>query len=205
MRLLNLGAGSVRPATPWLNVDGLVAQLTERADGGPALAGLLAEPNYLDYDLAQTPWPWPDASIDGILASHFFEHFDTQDALRMMKECRRVLVPGGVLRVSVPDAAYFRQVHADDCRENWMQLFGEGNDVSANETYMAVALFYVQHLQTYTEDALWCQLAEAGFTDVAIRRVGATETAAGTEAARMTAALDNRVRFSLFMEAVKSG
>lgn len=45
-----------------------------------------------------------DASFAEIYASHVLEHFDYNGALqRALKEWHRVLVPGGVLHVSVPD------------------------------------------------------------------------------------------------------
>lgn len=46
-------------------------------------------------DLAETPWPWPDATFDRVRANHVLEHLpDVETALR---ECARVLAPGGRL------------------------------------------------------------------------------------------------------------
>ncbi|GEP44588.1 methyltransferase domain-containing protein [Brevifollis gellanilyticus] len=45
-----------------------------------------------------------DASFDFIVSEHFFEHLQLPDALALMKECQRLLRPGGVIRTSVPDA-----------------------------------------------------------------------------------------------------
>jgi predicted SAM-dependent methyltransferase len=45
-----------------------------------------------------------DATFAEIYASHVLEHFDYNGALQLaLKEWHRVLVPGGVLRISVPD------------------------------------------------------------------------------------------------------
>lgn len=38
-----------------------------------------------------------------IYASHVFEYFDRQEAVRVLREWHRVLAPGGVLRIAVPD------------------------------------------------------------------------------------------------------
>ena len=51
-------------------------------------------------DLMQHPWPWKDNSIDGIHASHILEHF--LDHEKFIRECHRILKPGGFFRVVVP-------------------------------------------------------------------------------------------------------
>jgi predicted SAM-dependent methyltransferase len=48
--------------------------------------------------------PYPDASCQLIYSEHFLEHLNVIDAVALLVECRRVLVPGGVMRISVPDA-----------------------------------------------------------------------------------------------------
>ncbi len=48
------------------------------------------------------PLPFRDNSVDFILAEHVVEHISGPDALRFFDECRRILKPGGVLRVCVP-------------------------------------------------------------------------------------------------------
>jgi len=47
--------------------------------------------------------PFPDGSYDGVYHSHVLEHFTAPDGLRLLRECFRVLRPGGVVRVAVPD------------------------------------------------------------------------------------------------------
>jgi SAM-dependent methyltransferase len=47
--------------------------------------------------------PFPEASFDVVYHSHVLEHFHRDAAERFLRECRRVLRPGGVLRVAVPD------------------------------------------------------------------------------------------------------
>lgn len=47
-----------------------------------------------------------DGSVDEIYASHVYEHLGYRDELpRALAEAHRVLIPGGWLRVSVPDLA----------------------------------------------------------------------------------------------------
>lgn len=54
-----------------------------------------------DVDITK-PLPWPENSVDFILAEHVFEHVSGPDALRFLYECHRILKPGGVLRLCVP-------------------------------------------------------------------------------------------------------
>jgi len=47
--------------------------------------------------------PFPDESFDIVYHSHLLEHFTKPGAADFLKECLRVLKPGGVIRVAVPD------------------------------------------------------------------------------------------------------
>jgi ubiquinone/menaquinone biosynthesis C-methylase UbiE len=79
--MLNLGCG-LRKFDGWVNVDGY---------GDPDII----------FDLNDSPWPWESQTIDHIYANHVFEHLEVPiDAL---KECARILKPGGTLQVNVPD------------------------------------------------------------------------------------------------------
>jgi SAM-dependent methyltransferase len=51
-------------------------------------------------DLDTTPWPWSDDTAEQIVAEHVFEHLDSVEAA--LRECARVLRPGGLLRVTWP-------------------------------------------------------------------------------------------------------
>lgn len=51
--------------------------------------------------------PFPDQSLDGIFTEHMLEHVPLTAGLRLLRECRRVLRPGGILRVIVPDGRMF--------------------------------------------------------------------------------------------------
>lgn len=48
--------------------------------------------------------PFPDDEFTFAFSEHFFEHLFLDEAGELMKECFRVLRPGGVLRIAVPDA-----------------------------------------------------------------------------------------------------
>ncbi len=41
--------------------------------------------------------------VDAIFAEHLFEHLTLDQGVELMRECRRVLGPAGVVRIGVPD------------------------------------------------------------------------------------------------------
>lgn len=161
MRLLNLACGAVRPQEGgWWNVDDLEASL---APGTPERVQLDSEKNYINANIAH-PLPFINDHFDGVLCSHAIEHFDCQTSVLLMGECYRILRPGGVLMVSVPDASYFRRVHNEDTVENAQRLFGEPIHLPDGETdFMGYGLFNRHHRAILTEDALWCYFVRAGF------------------------------------------
>jgi predicted SAM-dependent methyltransferase len=125
-----------------------------------------------------------------------------------MISCWRVLKPGGVLLVSVPDASYFRKVHDEDTVENAERLFGEPIHLPDGETtFFGYGLWNRWHKAILTEDALWAYFVRAGFKDVMtlmrtyLEHVQQSETANGTME-NMVKQL-NRIPFSLVMCAVK--
>lgn len=199
--ILNLGCGGTRPPEPFLNVDTLIASFMF---AGPEVDQLRAEANYVEYNILTTPWPWDHERADGILASHVIEHFTCLEAREILRQCHRVLKTGGILRVSVPDAAYFRAVYAEDNAENAQRLFGQPlYEQDRYSTMMDYALFFIGHKQVLSEDSLWCLIAQGGFTPSRICRTQTAQTMQGTETARRMAEQDNRAQFSLVMEAVK--
>ncbi len=54
------------------------------------------------HDL-RTPIPLPDGSVDRILSEDFLEHVTKEDIEKIIRECFRLLKPGGFLRIGVPD------------------------------------------------------------------------------------------------------
>lgn len=49
--------------------------------------------------------PYARGSVDAVYSSHMLEHLDRDEAVAFLREVRRVLRPGGVLRLAVPDLA----------------------------------------------------------------------------------------------------
>lgn len=94
MKLLNLGCGN-HYNRDWINMD--------ISPGGP---GVIA------CDLSRGI-PAEDDSFDVVYHSHVIEHFRREDATGFMKECHRVLKPGGILRVATPDLEQICRIYLE--------------------------------------------------------------------------------------------
>ena len=200
MKILNLGCGYPRLQKPFLNLDNLHSFLLP---GTPERSNLDAEGNYVNHDVSKGRLPFNDNTFEGILASHFFEHFHCQDAVKIMKECFRVLRPGGVLVVSVPDASYFRKVYHQDTKENCVELFGEPmSPEHPDPNFFTCALWFNEHFGILTEDSLWAYLIRAGFKDENVKRT-LPESDILNEAEGVIRQNLNRPLFSLVMSATK--
>lgn len=98
MSKLHLGCGpDIKPG--WLNID----QIPQ--EGLPATL-------YKQWDLRQG---LPEVSgVTMIYSSHFWEHMTDAEGLSLMRQCHKILEPGGVFRLAVPSfdtmtAAYHRR------------------------------------------------------------------------------------------------
>lgn len=56
--------------------------------------------------------PFDDGYIAGIFTEHMIEHLTLRDTLALLRECRRVLRPCGVLRIVVPDGEIYLAEYA---------------------------------------------------------------------------------------------
>lgn len=76
-------------------------------------AHICVMPGWLNTDLyplsisavaldATKTFPLPDASFDYVFSEHQMEHIAYSEALGMLKQCRRILRPGGKIRLAVP-------------------------------------------------------------------------------------------------------
>jgi SAM-dependent methyltransferase len=114
VKILNLGSGIKTSAHPDVaNVDWsvylrlkrspLLGRLAARLLTGERKRRLAALPdNMVSHDLSKGI-PFEDASVDVVYHSHMLEHLDRWVAPQFMQEVHRVLRPGGIQRIVVPD------------------------------------------------------------------------------------------------------
>lgn len=62
-----------------------------------------ARANAIEYGDAARGLPIPAGSVDVVYSSHMLEHLDRQEADTFLIEVRRLLRPGGIIRLAVPD------------------------------------------------------------------------------------------------------
>jgi len=104
--------------------------------------------------------PRVDASVDFIYCSHVLEHLEEWEAVELLRECRRVLRPGGVLRLVVPDLLKMVKNYygADEfCRE----FYGFDKD---RRTWRR--RFIRGHEWMYDKNSLGRRLRDTGFVKV---------------------------------------
>jgi predicted SAM-dependent methyltransferase len=107
---LNLGCGAVTPAG-WTNVDYALGARLSRVPILRPLFSMKWDRRIVIHDLTK-PFRWLADSAEAVYSSHTLEHFDREAGARFLAECHRVLRPGGVCRIIVPDlAVHLRRYH----------------------------------------------------------------------------------------------
>ena len=71
----------------------------------------------------QTGVPFPSGRFQGIFTEHCLEHFPIAKAFYLLKECRRILRPGGILRIVVPDAGMYLERYYERSRQQSTEPF----------------------------------------------------------------------------------
>ena len=166
---LNLGSG-FRPkqGSGWINVD-----LSDHAD--------------LQLDLRE-PLPFPDNSVASVYTEHFLEHLNytnqndslsweleaphrPSEALSFLRECRRVLVAGGIFDVVVPDAECIVSEYVARHEQRFPRYEWWGPKWCNTPMHCVNYVFRQgsEHKYAYDEETLGAVLHAAGFDEI-VRR-----------------------------------
>ena len=117
------------------------------------------------WDLRQ-PLPLPDQCAEFVFHEHFLEHLTVQQGLALLRECYRLLMTGGVLRVAMPDLTEcVRQYWENDWRQPWMEKYGY-QWIKTRAECINIAFREWQHQWLYDREELHRRLNEAGFTTI---------------------------------------
>ena len=144
MRILNLGCGTKTSSSPDVaNIDWsvylrfrknpLLRAVTPLLISGERLERFRAlADNIMVHDLARGI-PFESGSVDVVYHSHLLEHLDRDVARQFLLEVKRVLAPGGIHRVVVPDlekACRDYVAHLDRCER-------DPAEAASHESYIA--------------------------------------------------------------------
>ena len=149
---LNLGCGP-NPKAGWINVD----LFDSRAD--------------LQLDLRES-WPFPEDSVAYVYSEHVFEHFEPRDEVKhFLSEALRVLRPGRVFDVGVPDTEWPLQAYGDPLDPYWQ--FVKDLHPKWCETKLDHINFHfrqeAEHKYAWDYETLARFLCRAGFAHIARR------------------------------------
>lgn len=144
MIILNLGCGAKTSAHPavvnidWsillrIRANPLLRALASVLLNDDRLARFRALPdNLMVHNLAKGI-PYGDSTVDAVYHSHVLEHLDRDVAMGFVRETARVLKPGGILRIVVPDMErccreYLN--HIDACEKD------EAKEIASHDDYL---------------------------------------------------------------------
>ncbi|HUR88871.1 MAG TPA: methyltransferase domain-containing protein [Ramlibacter sp.] len=122
---------------------------------------------------ATKPFPFEDATFDYVYSEHMIEHIPYIDGMFMLRECFRVLKPGGSVRIATPDMKVLLNLYAGPdgpVAEQYMHWitdrFLEGVHVYKPQFVINNAFTNWGHRFLYDAEVLGAALAESGFQDV---------------------------------------
>jgi predicted SAM-dependent methyltransferase len=122
--------------------------------GSNCLVGCLTadvDPRADCYVDGTKPLPFPGSSVHGVFCEEFLEHISEEEGRALLAECYRILVPGGVIRLTTPNLDWFARLLVDG-----VDMWREVNSI-----------FYDHgHKCLYSTLALKTALSESGFEGV---------------------------------------
>ena len=152
LKKLNIGCGPA-PLPGWVNVD---------------LAPHSSEVIRMD---ATKRFPYLNDTFSHVFSEHMIEHVDLDGARNMIRECYRVLRPGGRIRIVTPDRDFLTgltmrplsQLQRDYIRWSCHHFAPEATPSGAVVVEFFQRLWGHQHIFDRTE--LWGLMCKSGFSD----------------------------------------
>lgn len=192
---INIGSG-ISGAPGWINIDNSPTVFLSRIPVVRRMSRIPHWPADVRRVDARKGLPFRDATVGYIYSSHTFEHFTWEEALEVAKECLRILQPGGVLRIVVPDLGVLIRDYLRDASplasHSFLHRLSLGHDI--------FDLLHPgsHHSQMFDEKSLVHLFQEAGFASPAVMAFGQSLI---PDIAQVE--LDSRKRESLYIEALR--
>lgn len=139
---IQFGAGSLHLPPPWKNFD-------------------------TDCDITK-PLPFESGAVDRVYCEMCVEHVRPQEAWAFLDECHRILLPGGLIRIVIPDYSLtWREKSADYARVNG----GVTGAVTWKEHLRSI-VFCHGHQGLWNSQLLQDVMESIGFRDCRQHRAG---------------------------------
>jgi len=168
------------PGAAWLlHKAGRISDERYRQHCGGVFSGI----RYMDLT---KPFPFASGSFRNVFCAHVFEHLYREDAERCAREVCRVLAPGGVFRVTVPDLDHAVAHYDSKQPDEFLEMIYENYHLADKN----------RHHWMYNERSMAHLLSAAGFGEITrcLYRHGRCPD---------LDKLDNRPDGTLFMEATR--
>jgi SAM-dependent methyltransferase len=140
--------------------------------------------------------PLEDGSLDYVVSIHALPMISYPDLVPVLEELRRVLAPGGTLRLALPDVEKGIDAYRRGDRSHF--LIPDEDVSSLGGKFIVHMLWYGYSVSLFTADFIEELLARAGFRSI---NHCAYQQTASSHAGIID--LDNREHESLFVEATK--
>jgi predicted SAM-dependent methyltransferase len=192
---INIGCG-LSGASGWCNIDNSPTIPLSRLKLGRRLFRTPAWPKDVRRYDVKKGLPFADQSVSCIYSSHTFEHFSWAESLAVAHECFRVLRPGGVLRLVVPDLRLIAREYLRDSDPMASHHFVDR--LLLGHTIHDLFHRGAHHSQMFDANSLIALLRQAGFEQPAVSNFMQSRIADIT-----LIELEQRKHESLYMESVR--
>jgi predicted SAM-dependent methyltransferase len=109
--------------------------------------------------------PYRTGSIDSVYCTHVLEHFYHDEVLKVLRECHRVLKPGGGVRLIVPSLSYSIQAYMQR-RYDWFHDDFPRHFDSLGGRFSNYIFCDGQHRTAFDFEYMQEMLVKTGFTEV---------------------------------------
>lgn len=88
--------------------------------------------------------PFKDSTVDYIYTSHFIEHLPRFQTVKLLVECKRILRPGGILRICVPDMKLLAEKYVQNDKQFFLEI-DDSDSIGVDDRLSNLTDLFVQH------------------------------------------------------------